>query len=134
MGRAQCRDLQRYIYRLLPLIFACTDNQAAYWHKSTNPEDSFDIPTEAFENSLAVNTTSAFVAAREALASFQKIDGPKTYIFTGNMLNEGPYPSMLTLGVGKAASAHFVRLADELYKGQNIRCVPASSFVRVVQR
>lgn len=104
------------------------DVQAAYSHKGTTPENSFDVPTEAFEHSLAVNTTSAFVAAREALASFRKIDGPRTYIFTGNMLNEGPYPSLLTLGVGKVASAHFVNMADDLYKGQNIRFVSTSPF------
>ncbi|KAF2163549.1 hypothetical protein M409DRAFT_26162 [Zasmidium cellare ATCC 36951] len=93
----------------------------AYSHHNTKPEDSLDVTTEDFAHDLAVNTTSAFVAAREALASFQKLDGPRTFIFTGNMLNEGPYPSLMTLGVGKAASAHFVELADQLYKSQNMR-------------
>lgn len=105
------------------------DMQAAYWHKTTKPEESLDVPTEAFEYGLAVNTTSAFVAAREALAGFQKIEGPRTYIFTGNMLNEGPYPSFLTLGVGKVASAHFVKMADDLYKEQNVRFVLTSFLV-----
>ncbi|KAK3717198.1 hypothetical protein LTR37_005907 [Vermiconidia calcicola] len=85
------------------------------------PADSFDISTEVFEEQLAVNTTSAFAAAREAISSFKKLDGPKTFLYTGNMLLEGPFPSLLTLGVGKAASGHFVQMADSLFRDQNIR-------------
>ncbi|KAK3716883.1 hypothetical protein LTR37_006233 [Vermiconidia calcicola] len=90
-------------------------------HYPTKPEDSFEISTKIFEEQLAVNTTSAFVAAREAISSSKKLDGPKTFLYTGNMLLEGPYPSLLTLGLGKAASGHFVQMADSLYRDQNMR-------------
>ncbi|KAK4501032.1 hypothetical protein PRZ48_006838 [Zasmidium cellare] len=93
---------------------------AAAVHR-TEPKESLNVSTEDFERDLAINTTSPFVAAREAQASFQKLDGPRTYIYTGNMLNEGPFPGLLTLGVGKNATAHFVQLADQVYKEQNIR-------------
>ena len=89
----------------------------------TEPAESLDIPTEVFEENLTINTTSAFVAAREALASFQKLSGPKTFLYTGNASIEGPLAGFLTLGLGKNASAHFVRLADSLYRDQDIRCV-----------
>ena len=72
---------------------------------------------------MEVNTTSAFLAAREALTSFETLpkEIPKTFIYTGNILNEGPIVGFLTLGMGKIASAHMVELGDTLYRDQNIR-------------
>ena len=66
---------------------------------------------------MAINTTSAFVAAREAIASFQKSpDEHHTFMYTGNAANEGPVPGFLSLGAGKTAGAHIVQMADNLYK------------------
>lgn len=81
------------------------------------------MSTEAFADDLAINTISAFVAVREALIGFQALHPtvPKTFIFTGNILNEGPIPGFLSLGVGKIASAHMIALGDQIYREQNIR-------------
>jgi hypothetical protein len=89
----------------------------------TSPEESFSISTETFAQDLAINTTSAFAAAHEAMISFRALPFaiPKTFIYTGNILNEGPIPGFLTLGTGKIASAHMVALGDQLYRDQNIR-------------
>ncbi|OQV11299.1 hypothetical protein CLAIMM_15155 [Cladophialophora immunda] len=73
------------------------------WHP-TKPMDTFSVSTEAYEADLAINNTSVF-----------------TFVFTANILNEGPIPGMLTLGTGKIASAHMVELGDQLFKDQNIR-------------
>lgn len=89
----------------------------------TQPENTFSISLETFVEDLAINTTSAYVAAREAMISFKALPSgsPKTFIYTGNVLNEGPVGGFLTLGMGKIASAHMVELGDQLYREQNIR-------------
>ena len=89
----------------------------------TKPEKTFSISPETFAEDLAINTTSAYAAAYEALISFQFLPSaiPKTFIYTGNILNEGAIPGFLTLGMGKTASAHMIELGDQLYRHQNIR-------------
>ncbi|KAK5166279.1 uncharacterized protein LTR77_008540 [Saxophila tyrrhenica] len=94
-------------------------NGCAYY--PTKPEESFNIPTENFEQQLAINTTSAFVAMREAANSFARLDGSKTLIFTGTMANEGGVPGWLTLCVGKAAGAYMIDLAENVYREQDAR-------------
>lgn len=89
----------------------------------TKAEKTFSVSLELFADDLAINTTSAYAAAHEALISFQTLPSsvPKSFIYTGNILNEGPVAGFLTLGVGKIASAHMVELGDQLYRDQNIR-------------
>ncbi|KIW53723.1 hypothetical protein PV05_09269 [Exophiala xenobiotica] len=85
-------------------------------------ENVFHVTGDVQED-LAINTTSAYAAAHEAMISFQALPStvPKTFIYTGNILNEGPIPGSLTLGVGKIASAHMIELGDNLYRSRNIR-------------
>ena len=91
-----------------------------YWTKESS---TFDVPTDVFVKDMEVNTTSAFIALKEALASFETLpkEAPKTFIYTGNILNEGPLAGVLTLGMGKCAAAHMVELADARYRDQNTR-------------
>jgi NAD(P)-dependent dehydrogenase (short-subunit alcohol dehydrogenase family) len=100
----------------------------------------FSVPVEAFEKDLNINTISAYVAAQEAVKGWESMkeeeEGRKVFIYTGNILNRQilPVPMMLTLGVGKSASAHWVGLADVLYKGKGWRYVvlpriPSSLFL-----
>ncbi|KEF53092.1 uncharacterized protein A1O9_11000, partial [Exophiala aquamarina CBS 119918] len=83
----------------------------------------FSISIQDFSNDLAINTTSAYAAAHKAIISFQALPRsiPKTFIYTGNILNEGPVSGFLTLGTGKIAPAHMVELGDQLYRDQNTR-------------
>jgi NAD(P)-dependent dehydrogenase (short-subunit alcohol dehydrogenase family) len=89
---------------------------------SPTPESAFDLSTQDFERHLAVNTTSAFVAVREALSSFEKL-GHGSFFYTGNYLPWNSHSKLMTLGVGKTASAHFVKIADEVWRGRGMRCV-----------
>ncbi len=92
-----------------------------YAHYATKPEESFNIPTETFEEQLAINSTSVFLAIREMVAGSAKLAGPKTFIFTGNQSNEGGVPGWLSLGVGKVSSAYMIELADNVYREQDFR-------------
>ena len=74
-----------------------------------------------FQDHLSVNTISAFVAAQEAVKSFDKLTDhstPRIFIYTGNKLNGGALPPLLTLGVGKAASSHVIEYFSKVYREQ----------------
>jgi NAD(P)-dependent dehydrogenase (short-subunit alcohol dehydrogenase family) len=90
------------------------------------PETALDISTEEFQRHLAVNTTSAFVAAREALSGFKRL-GHGNFFYTGNFLVWNPIPKLLTLGLGKTASAHFIQIADEVWRGKGFRYVSVAT-------
>nr|OQO23708.1 hypothetical protein B0A51_09945 [Rachicladosporium sp. CCFEE 5018] len=81
----------------------------------TNYKTPFDVSLEHFEQDLAVNTISPFVALKEAVASFSKISSSATgtFVFVGNCLNEAPLADkgLLTLGTGKSAAAFLVSSA-----------------------
>ncbi|KAG9187879.1 hypothetical protein G6011_05750 [Alternaria panax] len=101
------------------------------------------VPAEQFTQDLNVNTVSPYIAAMEAVKAWETMektetrgggDGDdddnnekkktkKTFIYTGNLLNQTimPVPSLLTLGVGKSASAHWVGLADATYAARGYR-------------
>jgi NAD(P)-dependent dehydrogenase (short-subunit alcohol dehydrogenase family) len=91
----------------------------------SDPSSVLSIPVEAVTKDLNINVVSPYVAAQEALAAWEALpqDTRKTFIYTGNALNEGiiPMPVMMNLGVGKAASAHWVGLADTLYQAKGYR-------------
>jgi NAD(P)-dependent dehydrogenase (short-subunit alcohol dehydrogenase family) len=92
-------------------------------------EDSvLSVSVDQFGKDLNVNTVSAYAAAQEAVKGWNSMEGEhaagkKTFIYTGNMLNQtvAPVPLFLTLGVGKSASAHWVGLADALYREKGYR-------------
>jgi hypothetical protein len=59
-----------------------------------------------------------YAAIKESVASFETLpasSGKKAFLYTGNILNTGPMPTLLTLGVGKVASAQIVELAAGAY-------------------
>ncbi|KAK6336406.1 hypothetical protein TWF696_001965 [Orbilia brochopaga] len=88
-----------------------------------DPKNPFSIPSSAFIRSLAINTTSVFVAAQEAVVGFKELpaSASKTFIYTGNCLNEAPIPTLLDLGLGKTATAHMIQLAADAFKDQGIK-------------
>jgi NAD(P)-dependent dehydrogenase (short-subunit alcohol dehydrogenase family) len=90
------------------------------------------VPQDQFVHDLNVNTVSPYVAAMEAVRAWDgELGGDdgeggrsnKTFIYTGNTLNQTimPVPLFLTLGVGKSASAHWVGLADATYRERGYR-------------
>ena len=79
------------------------------------------MPRPAFEKDLNINTVSAYVAAQETVCGWEELGskgGNKTFVYTGNLLNQNilPVSAFVTLGVGKSASAHWIGLADEVFK------------------
>jgi NAD(P)-dependent dehydrogenase (short-subunit alcohol dehydrogenase family) len=94
----------------------------------TPPPDQasvFSISAAKVAADLNVNTISAFVAAEQAVKGFEKLgEGvKKTFIYTGNILNVAvlPVPMMLNLGMGKAASAYWVGVADMTFASKGYR-------------
>jgi NAD(P)-dependent dehydrogenase (short-subunit alcohol dehydrogenase family) len=103
------------------------------WNAATltpppTPDNVLSVPADQFTKDLNVNTVSPYVAAQEAVKSWasmgeEREGGNKTFIYTGNALNQTimPVPLFLTLGVGKSASAHWIGLADALYREKGYR-------------
>ncbi|KAJ5994688.1 short-chain dehydrogenase [Penicillium waksmanii] len=88
-----------------------------------NPADPLSIPLADFSRDLHVNTTSAFVAAQQAALSFERLPdhSSKTFIYTGNILNETTIASLLDGGVGKSATAHIIRSAAAAYSDKGYK-------------
>ena len=86
-----------------------------------NPFDTVD--PEAFVKDLNLNLVGAYVAIREAVKGFEKLDKdvPKAFIATGNVLPWQPHPAGVTLGTGKAALTHLLAIGADAYKGSNCR-------------
>lgn len=84
---------------------------------------AFSAPLPQFESDLALNVTSVFVAAQEAIAGFEELpkETPKSFIYTGNRLNIEPMPVLLSLGVGKSAGAHLMQAASMTYGAKGFK-------------
>ncbi|OTA60750.1 hypothetical protein K449DRAFT_383480 [Hypoxylon sp. EC38] len=100
----------------------------------TNPPDKdsvLSIPTENVVSDLNVNTVSPYVTAQQAIRGWQTLpkETKKTFIYTGNILNVSvvPVPQFLDLGMGKAASAYWIGVADASYTAQGFRQVSQRS-------
>ena len=94
----------------------------------TPPSDQtsvLSVAPEAVTKDLNINVVSPYVAAQEAVAAWATLpqETKKSFIYTGNVMNEAivPMPPMLTLGVGKSASAFWIGLADALYAAKGYR-------------
>lgn len=94
---------------------------AAY---SATQSDPLSVDLSTFQDDLAVNTTSVFAAIQESVKSFDQITDkatPRVFIFTGNCLNQRAMPPLLTLGTGKAATAHLIDYAAKTYAEKGYR-------------
>ncbi|KAF0324475.1 short-chain dehydrogenase [Colletotrichum asianum] len=61
------------------------------------PGDPFAISLDSFQRGMTVNSTSVFVAAQQAVLGFADlpVDAPRTFFFTGNILNVTALPQFL---------------------------------------
>ncbi|KAH7342555.1 hypothetical protein BKA65DRAFT_586487 [Rhexocercosporidium sp. MPI-PUGE-AT-0058] len=88
-------------------------------------ESLLSVPVDSVVGDLAVNTVSPYVAAQQAVLGWETLpkEMEKRFIFTGNITNVQivPMPLFLTAGIGKAASAFWVGLADAMYKSKGYR-------------
>ena len=71
----------------------------------------------------AINTLSFVAAADEAVKGFRELpaDVAKIVVYTGNILNIKPLPRLMSCGVGKSASAHFIASAAQAYTAEGIK-------------
>ncbi|MCJ1313678.1 hypothetical protein MMC25_007357 [Agyrium rufum] len=86
---------------------------------------ALSIPVESVTADLYVNTISPYAAAQQAVSGWETLpkEVKKTFIYTGNASNLQVVPMaiMLTLGVGKSASAYWIGVADMTYSTQGYR-------------
>lgn len=88
-----------------------------------DPKDTFAVELEDFTRSLAINTTSAFVAAQQAVRAFEKLPetASRTFIYTGNITPVAPILALMDAGVGKSGAAHIVQCGALGYKDKGFK-------------
>ncbi|KAL9044051.1 MAG: hypothetical protein Q9214_002785 [Letrouitia sp. 1 TL-2023] len=76
-----------------------------------------------FSRDFNINTTSAFVAAQQAVLGFEQLSdtASKTFIYTGNILNTTTMAPLMDLGVGKSATAHIIQSAAQAYADRGFK-------------
>lgn len=97
------------------------------------PNDPLSLQLADFTRDLNINTTSAFVAAQQAALGFAQLpdSASRTFIYTGNILNETVIAPLLDLGVGKSATAHIIKSAAAAYKDQGFKYTMTSQILLV---
>ena len=100
-----------------------TDVLQAGGGAANDAKDPLSLPLADFTRSLNISTTSAFVAAQQAILGFEHLpeDASKTFIYTGNFLNTTTMAPLMALGVGKSATAHIVQHAASAYKDRGLK-------------
>lgn len=87
------------------------------------PENPFALEVDELRQAVELMTLGGYQAAKEAVKGFEKLPATasRTFIYTGNILNNGPLPGFLDLGVGKIAAAHFVESAAKAFAGKGYK-------------
>lgn len=93
---------------------------AATPNDAKNP---LSLPLTDFTRDFHINTTSAFVAAQQAVLGFEQLpdSASKTFIYTGNVLNTTTIAPLMDLGVGKSATAHIIQSAASAYRDRGFK-------------
>jgi hypothetical protein len=80
-------------------------------------KDPLSLPLSDFTRDLNINTTSAFVAAQQAVLGFEQLpqSASRTFVYTGNVLNTTIIAPLMDQGVGKSATAHIIQSAAAAY-------------------
>ena len=84
---------------------------------------SISVSVDDFVGNLNVYLVSPYAAVQEAIARFRTFprQTSKTFIYTGNCLNNAVMPILLHLGVGKQGAAHMIESAVERYGKEGFR-------------
>jgi hypothetical protein len=82
-----------------------------------------ELTLDDFQYDMAVNNTGVLAAAKRAVQGFDRLPSnvPKTFIFTGNILNLEPIVPIVSAGMGKAATAHLIATASLAYEDKGYR-------------
>jgi NAD(P)-dependent dehydrogenase (short-subunit alcohol dehydrogenase family) len=105
---------------------SCVVYNAANVTPPPDAADPLSLPTEALEKDLRIMTVTPFAAAREAVKGFEALGtgaGKKSFIYTGNILNQTvmPVPALMTLGVGKSAAAYWIGVVGMALEGKGFK-------------
>ncbi|MCJ1282606.1 hypothetical protein MMC26_001931 [Xylographa opegraphella] len=89
----------------------------------SDEKNPLSLALDNFVRDLNVNTTSAFVAAQQAVVGFEQLpdSASKTFIYTGNILNTTTMVPLMDAGAGKLATAHIIECAAIAYKDQGYK-------------
>lgn len=101
-----------------------TDPLLAAVRVARDPEDNLSgISLEEVQQEFSINTFSPLFAAQEAVKGFKQLPetASRTFIFTGNALNEIVIPAVLTFGMTKSATARMITFASEAYNKQGFK-------------
>lgn len=78
-------------------------------------DDIFAVNVEVLKEDAALNIWGPYLALQLATKAWaalpDDVNVPKVFIMTGNILNTGPIPALVSLGIGKASSAHMIHAA-----------------------
>jgi hypothetical protein len=98
-------------------------------------KDPLSVTLADFNRDLAVNTTSAFVAAQQAVLGFEQLpeSASKTFIYTGNITNIKVIPQLLDSGVGKSGAAHIIQSAAAAYKERGFKYVTPYPYLSITE-
>jgi hypothetical protein len=88
-----------------------------------DPKKPLDMKMEDVRHDFAVNTFSVLEAAKEAVAAFEHLPptASRTFICTGNFLNEVIFFPAIGNGMTKAATAQLIHAASKAYIDQGFR-------------
>lgn len=107
-----------------PSVIVYNAATVTFAYDETNP---FSVPIEGLNLDNAVNNTSAYIAAREAVAGFETMcpETLKAFIYTGNLFagKALPLPLSESLGISKSAASYWVGSASEFYKDRGYKYV-----------
>jgi hypothetical protein len=86
-------------------------------------DDPLSFPYTKIQHFNNVNLISPYVAAQEAIKGFAQLpeDASKTFIFTGNKLNVKAFPGLISMGLGKSASATLMQNLAAAYEKPGYR-------------
>lgn len=82
--------------------------ETAYDVQMVDPENPLQLSAQRLTESLAVNVTSPYIAAAQAVKLWSTLPDTvsKTFLFTGNMTTTQLWPSTNMLGIGKNGTAY----------------------------
>lgn len=85
--------------------------------------DPLSLSFEHFSRDMNIKTYSAYVAMQESVKSFAQLPEAafKTFIYTGNLLNEATMAGLMALGTGKTATAHVIETAAAAYQDRTLK-------------
>lgn len=94
---------------------------------TTPLDDPFSAPLESLGESRRVGFDSAYISAQESLHHFARLasDIPKTFIYSGNTLNQIGIPGVFPFALGKVAAAMMIEYGANAYGAKGYRLVMA---------